>query len=1748
MRPIMGTVWFIFDKTNAFFEGVRSVFVEYAAQVVNKAIKGIMTALVRQDIFEVESKVQELKKTEFPPLSRNSLSFFDNFQILNGIPVFPLRPTNWRDFSEVCQCLPGSSRKHSTSSPVEINWNEMFRTQCQIICTTFSPDSSLLVSGHYDGSIMVWDAEHGTLKRLIKGVHAVQVADLAFYSDSSKFLLACDFSGTMSIHDVSDEGNEPIIVNCGSNYEKTRMPSVEGQWPKFCPQGKLLICPVQVVVENQPNRTRGGGEATSTRIFSRSYYQRFGVSVDTFDTVPNRSGADFSHFCILHIFNTRDQDHIVRNSVYGDAEGRAYNWGTSINLPTMQKVYIPVQRDSHDYTLSSTEISYDSKGLLIGVNSRPQGHLILWPDFKERPLYSYRLEGMVGRWSPCNTMIVSWDVPLESSPDFALGTCRIWQTSTLLQSSDRCYQNGESDHPRYIGTAKCTLHCPSGNPIYWCDFVLISPGVIGMASCSVGAEVKIVLWDVDNKVPVQTFHTGMKGSDIRLGMQQSWSDKWVSAKPSWGLNPISTSQDRNRIGIFSLVTNKGIIWDTEKRIQKLWISVNNKEGLQDPDLTSEMDFRLSPTGKKFVTVNEDTIMIWCPQQLHSKEERGSSWVSLTSSDPELSRGKLRCKFTPDGNFIGLMRLFCTVMDVWDLSNGMHHVLKLPAEEPVFSEESEREDSNLSAQWLLASAQTPSLSTAADKTKGFCQFCISQDGTQVVTCMGNNAVLLWDITSKKTDPVEIARLCSRYYAAWDVCFCNGDPNHSDLVIVCEDSGYLVWIDFSSQPVHIDRKDGGGTKRCTFSSDGSRAVLMPDDNQVRVWDLVYRQLLFQCTYNIWLGKSGIIKFPHNISFDGRCSLMGLDASGKSVLCHPSTTYSELRNWSPENRLVSVPNHVKVTGDMKWFVADQFQDLVFSHTPHIADTVPSSSNGTMQKSRSFQDCKQKTTGETRLNLQIVHDDPLQAIGGLAEYPDIRERLTNEYLWDYLRGRGPTVSPSDETNSDRLMIRSVDGKGTEKEVVLPGLSPEKFIVISDDGRRIACIGGDGNKLQIWTANAADGCIPTTQTLLHFAKTDVNYLTDQLERFGPGLLNQQDHSGLTLTLTAIYNKDVDLLRSIFSWAKANNMKISLRDKLSEHKEKESQTLNALNLALGSRSPEVTRLILKYLLDGVCTELETSEVLQDSLIRLSGVYPSILLRILDSRKVMLHLEELTVPEWAFAKSEYKVIASDELIPTPANLYKMWVTEGLEKQDGLFKRSEFKRASAYACVMPYPDIAEIGMNGILRPLLFNRVPHHIFATWPIRCVVKYKWGLYGKRLVIEDFMHYSALLFFFTLFTLLIGFLVNQDTQTALSDKFYRNSTNLLLIISVVLAVGSLIRKLLQIRELWSNKRWKGFFYWCYDYWNLLELCCYCFIVVIIPIAYIREIRSRLLAGALACSCVLLWCKTLYYAQAFKSTGPLVIMIREIVKDIRFHLFLMFAILMGFTIAFFVLFRNARFESCNDRANPAECQSTQKDIADLFGTFDRTLVTMFSMILGEVSDVSSLLFTIDEGLKFVGIVMFTLYMLAVTIVLLNLLIAIMGDGFDRVKATDMSYFLQKRAQIIDDMESMLTKERSEALSKTITKYLHVLLPKYKSDTQMQTSEWQGRMRDAQDRFKQEVMKMFNQFSCHLATVTENQVLLANRIEDLIQGLSDPTQLTRMSSMLRNSTSGRGRMVLETLEPDQGSDLDDIFEKESLPDTI
>lgn len=84
----------------------------------------------------------------------------------------------------------------------------------------------------------------------------------------------------------------------------------------------------------------------------------------------------------------------------------------------------------------------------------------------------------------------------------------------------------------------------------------------------------------------------------------------------------------------------------------------------------------------------------------------------------------------------------------------------------------------------------------------------------------------------------------------------------------------------------------------------------------------------------------------------------------------------------------------------------------------------------------------------------------------------------------------------------------------------------------------------------------------------------------------------------------------------------------------------------------------------------------------------------------------------------------------------------------------------------------------------------------------------------------------------------------------------------------------------------------------------------------------------------------------------------------------------------------------------------------------TSLTLVALTIPENHDLCLQAFT-SLHLWWLGLTFFILYMLAILIVLLNLLIAIMGDTFDRVKGTEDTQFLLGRADVIDDVEAMLS---------------------------------------------------------------------------------------------------------------------------------
>jgi len=99
----------------------------------------------------------------------------------------------------------------------------------------------------------------------------------------------------------------------------------------------------------------------------------------------------------------------------------------------------------------------------------------------------------------------------------------------------------------------------------------------------------------------------------------------------------------------------------------------------------------------------------------------------------------------------------------------------------------------------------------------------------------------------------------------------------------------------------------------------------------------------------------------------------------------------------------------------------------------------------------------------------------------------------------------------------------------------------------------------------------------------------------------------------------------------------------------------------------------------------------------------------------------------------------------------------------------------------------------------------------------------------------------------------------------------------------------------------------------------------------------------------------------------------------------------------------------------------------------TMFTMFSMMLGffETQILS------ESSTSPTAISLFVAYELMVVIILLNLLIAIMGDSYGKVRETEHLQFMRGRASLIDGIEATLSKEELQNEKWFPVGYIHIL---------------------------------------------------------------------------------------------------------------
>lgn len=190
-------------------------------------------------------------------------------------------------------------------------------------------------------------------------------------------------------------------------------------------------------------------------------------------------------------------------------------------------------------------------------------------------------------------------------------------------------------------------------------------------------------------------------------------------------------------------------------------------------------------------------------------------------------------------------------------------------------------------------------------------------------------------------------------------------------------------------------------------------------------------------------------------------------------------------------------------------------------------------------------------------------------------------------------------------------------------------------------------------------------------------------------------------------------------------------------------------------------------------------------------------------------------------------------------------------------------------------------------------------------------------------------------------------------------------------------------------------------WNHLNLLANfgVIITVITTFAKLEDDSSRSIASL---TVFFVWMQLFYFMRGFRHTGALVRMVLEIIHDMRPFMLLMIVMTMAF--------------STSALAMHPEKYDSQKLIIDGVSTDGYFIWQLYhGAWFGSYS-------TSDYEKSGLDMVMFLVQSLLMLVVMLNLLIAIMGDTYSRVKEEETVTYFRELADLIDEIEDRMSAKQ------------------------------------------------------------------------------------------------------------------------------
>ncbi|XP_003226604.2 transient receptor potential cation channel subfamily V member 6 [Anolis carolinensis] len=307
-----------------------------------------------------------------------------------------------------------------------------------------------------------------------------------------------------------------------------------------------------------------------------------------------------------------------------------------------------------------------------------------------------------------------------------------------------------------------------------------------------------------------------------------------------------------------------------------------------------------------------------------------------------------------------------------------------------------------------------------------------------------------------------------------------------------------------------------------------------------------------------------------------------------------------------------------------------------------------------------------------------------------------------------------------------------------------------------------------------------------------------------------------------------------------------------------------------------------------------------------------------------------------------------------------------------------------------DLTEIDSWGEEQPFLElvvstkKREARHILDITPVKELVSLKWNTYGRPYFCFLALFYVLYMICFTMCCVyrplkyrLENRTNTRDTrvllQKTLQESYVTYEDQLRLVGELITVIGALAILLLEIPDILRIGAAKFFGQTILGGPFHIIIITYSCMILVTMVMRLTSTDGEV--APMSCALVLGWCNVMYFARGFQMLGPFTIMIQKMIfGDLMRFCGLMAVVILGFASAFYIIF-----------------QTEDSSKLGQFYDYPMSLFTTFELFLTIIDGPANY----DVDLPFMYSVVYFAFAIIAALLMLNLLIAMMGDTHWRV---------------------------------------------------------------------------------------------------------------------------------------------------------